>query len=74
MGKGRPRTVSDRELIDAGKASTGPAWTTREIAEALDISTQTARERFRTLAEQGVVNRKREAGVTIIWLPEADAR
>jgi DNA-binding GntR family transcriptional regulator len=74
MGKGRPREVSDRELIEAGKASTGPAWTTREIAEQLNISTQTARERFRTLAEEGVVNSKREAGVTILWLPETDAR
>jgi Mn-dependent DtxR family transcriptional regulator len=69
MGRGRPQKVTDRELIEAGKQVEGPAWTVSEITDALNVSGQLGRERMKKLAAQGVIKRKRVAGVTVCWLP-----
>jgi predicted ArsR family transcriptional regulator len=71
MPQGR-RTVTDDEIICWMEAVEGPAVIARELAEQMDISAVSARDRLEELTEEGRVHRKKPSSRTVIYWPEAE--
>lgn len=70
MPQGR-RTVTDEEIIRWMKTNDGPAFIAREVAEAFELSVESARERLEELRETGDVLRKKPSSRTVIYWPES---
>jgi DNA-binding IclR family transcriptional regulator len=70
---GRPRSVTDDEIVAALAKSTERVLTTPEVAELLDVSRRTALRRLAALADEGRVERKDigERGA-VWWVEESD--
>lgn len=68
MAKGRRKTVSNRELIEAGKLAEGPSFTSREVAESVGLERDTVRVRLNKLAESGALKKKSPGSSNIYWL------
>jgi predicted ArsR family transcriptional regulator len=64
---GRPKTVSDEELLAAIRESDGPATTAREITEKVELSHRCVQRRLDTLAEEGRVKTRKTSDRTRIW-------
>ena len=72
MGQGgRPRTVSDEEILTAVRSTGGPAANTGEIAEQLPLSRRCVHSRLTDLAEEGTLETKAMGKrARIWWLPD----
>lgn len=69
MPRGRSRTVSDAELLEAGRQVDGPAWGAAEVASRVDIGKEGVRQRLNALVEADEVCVKQVSGQNIYWLP-----
>jgi predicted transcriptional regulator of viral defense system len=74
MPKGRPRKVTDEELIKAGRDAKGPCFTTREVADETGLEPETIRGRLETLIAKDVLRRKRPGSDSIYWLPNGESQ
>lgn len=66
-GPGRPRSISDDDVVRALTEITGPAATASEVARHLDTSHQTASRRLEELEELGKVRSKEVGANAVIW-------
>lgn len=65
------RTVTDDEMLKFMRESSDPAFTTRELADHFEMTTEGVRGRLTSLESTGAVFRKKPSPRTIIWwLPE----
>jgi len=71
---GRPKDVSDEEILKQIKLARGPVVTATELADRVDISGSAANKRLKKLVEKDLV-RKREVGAraVVYWLTEDGA-
>ena len=75
---GRPRAVTDDEIVRCIRKSGERVLTTAEVAEGLDVSHRTAQRRLSALVEEGRVDRKDVGARGAVWwvtesAPEAPA-
>jgi transcription initiation factor IIE alpha subunit len=61
------QTVTDEEITAVMRKSQDPAFTTSELAERLEMSTEGVRRRLNKLREDGRVHRKKPSSRTVIW-------
>lgn len=59
-------TVTLERVLDVFEQIDGPAITSSDVAEALDCSTEAARQKLKRLYDQGRV-RRRKTGRTVLW-------
>jgi hypothetical protein len=64
---GRPRTVTDDEIIRFLRESTDPVLTTSEVGEGLEVSRRTAQRRLSALDDEGRVGRKDVGARGAVW-------
>ncbi|MFW6382491.1 MAG: helix-turn-helix transcriptional regulator [Haloferacaceae archaeon] len=64
---GRPRTVTDDEIVRYLRESGERVLTTSEVAEGLDVSRRTAQRRLSALDEEGRVSRKDVGARGAVW-------
>lgn len=70
---GRPRTVTDEELLAVLASAPDPVLTTAEVAERLPIGSRATLDRLKALAESGRVARKTVgARGAVWWLDDAE--
>ena len=67
MGVGRPRQVSDEELLRVIRESAGPAVTAREVANEVTLSRRCVHSRLTDLTEEGVLETKGEDERARMW-------
>ena len=67
MSGGRPRTVTDDEVVQYLVESPERVLTTAEVAEGLDVSRRTAHRRLSMLADEGRVGRKDVGARGAVW-------
>lgn len=70
-GTGRPRDVTDDEILDVFRQSDDPVLMTSEVAEEIELKTRGTFDRLEKLHEDGVL-RKKKVGETgaVWWSPE----
>jgi len=71
MPRGRPQEVTDKQLIEIGKAADGPCFTVSEVASKTPIDSPAVRERLDQLEEQSILRVKKPGAEKIYWLPSA---
>ena len=54
-------------VVDAIRRAEGPVVTTRDVADALDCSTEAARLKLTALAETGRVDRRTVGARAVVW-------
>lgn len=59
-------TVTPARVLDVFEQVDSPAVTSSDVADALDCSTEAARQKLKRLHEQGHV-RRRKTGRTVLW-------
>lgn len=64
---GRPRTVTDDEIVRTLRESGEHVLTTAEVADTLDVSRRTALRRLSALAEEGRIERKDVGKRSAVW-------
>lgn len=64
---GRPRSVSDDEVVRYLRESDKRVLTTAEVANGLDVSHRTALRRLSSLADEGRINRKYVGKRSAVW-------
>ncbi len=64
---GRPRTVSDDEIVRYLRESGERVLTTAEVADGVDVAHRTALRRLSTLADEGRIERKDIGERTAVW-------
>lgn len=69
---GRPRTVTDEEIVRALRESGEHVLTTGEVAEMVAVSRRTALRRLTSLAEAGRVGRKDASDRASVWWAVTD--
>jgi predicted ArsR family transcriptional regulator len=72
MPRGRPQEVTDKELVELGKAADGPFFTVSEVASQTLIDSPAVRERLDRLEERGVLRVKKPGAEKIYWFPDGD--
>ena len=72
MPRGRPQEVTDKRLVEIGKAAEGVCFTVSEVASKTSIDSPAVRERLDQLKEQGVLRVKKPGAEKIYWLPDGD--
>lgn len=60
--------VDESEVLNVVEESSGPAITTKEVAESVGCTKSVARKHLNSLFSEGCIDRK-ESGDTIIWWP-----
>ena len=68
---GRPKRVTDEEILKEVKLARGPVVTAKEISERVDMSPSGVNKRFDDLVENDYL-RQREVGANAVvyWLTE----
>ena len=66
------QTVTDDEIIETIASHPDPAFTTSELAEIFDMSTEGVRGRLNKLAEEGKIAKKKPTTRTVIWWVHSD--
>jgi predicted ArsR family transcriptional regulator len=64
---GRPRTVTDDEIVRFLHESGERVLTTAEVAEGVDVSRRTAQRRLSALADEGRIGRKDVGARGAVW-------
>lgn len=59
--------VTDSDVLEALREQSDPVATAGELAEALDVSSETARRHLSELHEQGLVDRKTVGARAVVW-------
>jgi predicted transcriptional regulator len=63
-------SISDEEVLRAIRDLYGPAVGTSEVANRLDVVTQTADKYLRRLHEEGLINTRKIGRVRVWWLSD----
>jgi len=61
------QTVTDEELLEWMRKSADPAFTTKEVAEAFDMTTEGIRGRLNELEDGRRLYKKKPTSRTVIW-------
>ncbi|WP_431357803.1 FaeA/PapI family transcriptional regulator [Haloarcula marina] len=70
--RGPDPKVTDEEIIETVRSADPPFVTTGDIAEAVCLSTERARQRLNKLNEQGTIDRMKVGSSAVVyWLPES---
>jgi predicted ArsR family transcriptional regulator len=72
MPRGRPQEITDKRLIEIGKAADGPCFTVSEVAPKTPIDPPAVRGRLDQLEEQSVLRVKKPGAEKIYWFPDGD--
>ena len=64
---GRPRTVTDDEIVQYLRESGERVLTTSEVAEGIDVSRRTAQRRLSALDDEGRIGRKDVGARGAVW-------
>jgi len=68
---GRPKDVSDVEILRAMRLTTGPVATSPELSDSLDMSSTGVNNRLRDLVNRGLVKRQKVgANAIVYWLSD----
>jgi len=67
MTRGRPRQMTDDEIIDAIQQHPDRAVTAVELAEGFDMTSAGILKRLNQLHEQGELRKKRVGGGAVVW-------
>jgi Mn-dependent DtxR family transcriptional regulator len=70
VARGPNRRVSALDVLEVMVASSDPAFFTSELADELDTTAQTIRNRIDELEDNGYVDVKRDGRSMIIWLTQ----
>ena len=70
MPSGRPKKVSDAEILRVMREHPDKAVTATEIAEEIGITSTGLLNRLNELAEGGYVHKKRAGANAVVWWPE----
>lgn len=68
MSRGPDRDATEEDVLRAAKSIGEPCFTSRELADRLEVSTQTIRSRLESLAEQGLIEQKRAGSGCVYWI------
>lgn len=60
-------TISLEDVLEAMRRSESPVVTATEVGEALDCSSEAARQKLATLHEQGRVERRTVGANAVVW-------
>lgn len=71
-GGGRPQKVTTNDVLEELRSVNEPVGTAAELAEKLDVSSQTIVRRLEELDDRGVVNRKQVGANAVVWWIVAD--
>jgi len=69
---GRPRKLTDNEVLSAFDAVEKPVATAELLADTTDAPRRTVLRRLRELAEAGRVERWKVGGRAVVWWPADD--
>lgn len=64
---GRPKKVSDNEVMEVLREADDPVMTAREIGDALGESRRTLHRRLDELHDEGLVEKKTVGGRSVVW-------
>jgi len=68
---GRPRDVTDIEILEATALARGPVVTATELSEAVDMSVSGINKRLDMLVDDGFLHEKQVgANAIVYWLTE----
>jgi predicted transcriptional regulator len=67
MSKGRSKTMSDEEIVEAIRNHPDRAVTAREISDVVGMTSSGILKRLDKLAERGEVTRKKVGGRAVVW-------
>lgn len=67
----RDSVVSDEEILDVFRNAADPVLTTAEITEQVEIERRGLTTRLNSLAEQGLIRKKRVGQGAVWWHPES---
>lgn len=71
MAQGK-MTVEDDEIVRILEEIGDPAYTTAEIGELVDMSTEGVRGRLEKLEDEGRVISKKPTSRTVLWWPRSN--
>ena len=66
-GAGRPQKVTTPDVLEALRSVDEPVGTAAELAEKLEVSSQTIVRRLEELEDDEVVERKRVGANAVVW-------
>ena len=70
-GPGRPKDITDEEILQEVALARGPVVTAPEISDRLGISSSAVNKRFDDLVEDGYLNERQVGAKAIVyWLTE----
>lgn len=70
MPRGRSKTMTDEELIEAVREHPDRAVTVAEVAEKFDLTPQGVNKRLNELHKEGVVTKKQVGAKAVVWWVE----
>lgn len=74
-GPGRPKDITDEEILQEVALSRGPVVTAPEISDRLGISSSAVNKRFDDLVDEGYLNERQVGAKAIVyWLTEDGRR
>lgn len=65
-------TITLEEVLGVFEEVRGPVITSRDVADTLDCSLESARQKLKALHEQGRIDRRKVAGRVVWWLVNAE--
>ena len=65
---GRPKRVTETDVMELMKENNRPVWTTTDIAEKTGVTRKTATKRVKSLADSGAVESIKVGGATAYYL------
>jgi predicted ArsR family transcriptional regulator len=65
-------TVSDKEIIEFMRSDQDPAYTTSELADHFEMSSEGIRGRLEDLEKRGRIFKKKPSSRTVIWWSDSD--
>jgi len=68
------QTVSDDEIVRRLREHPDPAFTTSEIGDMFEMSTEGIRGRLADLEDRGLLCRKKPTSRTVVWWVPEDQR
>jgi predicted ArsR family transcriptional regulator len=60
-------TVAPQEVLDVYDAVPGPVLTSADVADALNVTRETARRKLNALADDGTLDHRKTAGRVVYW-------
>jgi predicted ArsR family transcriptional regulator len=66
-GPGRPRSVTDDEILESFRTATDPVLSASEVAERLSVGRRGILTRLKQLEEDGVLRSKKFGSQRTVW-------